>query len=963
MAVTLADAYVRIRPDSKEFGPDMQREMQKPAQDAGEATGNAWGKAFSVAAKAAVAGAVILAGVAIRGMIEATNQARDLNETISKTGVVFGKSADAITQWASTAATKFGQSNQVALDGANTFALYGKAAGKSGQSLVDFSTKMTELASDVASFSNANPADVIADFGAAMRGEFDPIEKYGILLNESVVKQEALRLGLIKTTTQALTPQQRVLAVQAAILKQTKDAQGDFARTSNSLANQQRILTANMDNLTASIGQAFLPVATKFVTMINQKVIPNLQEIWKTHGPKITAWLGEASEKFANWLSEFDADKAGEMFNKAGDALQKLLPHLDKLKEGGGESLADTWKVTGVVMGFLAEHADKLGAALPYLAAGFILVKTATVAANVATAVSPITQTAAALANNRLAASLAAQTAALNANKAATVAGTAATTTATAAENVGFFAKVRSTAATVASTVASGAARVATLAWAGVQWVLNAALTANPIGIVVVALAAFVAAVIWAYKNVDWFREFIDNAWKVIVLVTKWAWDNVIMPIFRAVVWYINNVMIPVYKFLWENVIKPVFTFIGDFISWVWTNRIKPAWDLLISFLRNVLNPAILWLWNNVIKPTFGFIGDFIVWVWKERIKPTWDFLVRTVTETIPNAFKRGVEFIANAWNGLQEVAKKPVRFVVETVINRGIIGTFNTVAGWFGQKGLGTVSLPAGFGDGPGYGGGHNHGPAGPQTGDGLGDLFRGPAQFVASRVGLDDIKAKFGNNPFTGLLTGAGGKLKDMLLEKVKDMMSFWDGPDAGGGRGANGLAAGITAVLGALRATFGNVPVISGLRPGDRTLSGRISYHSSGRAIDIAPNYVWARFLNAVFGPRLRELITPWNELNIHNGRPHRYTGAVWNQHNFAGGNAHIHAAMDSGGYLLPGWNIVPNWTGRPEPVTTAASMDRMAELLMMLLAAVRALSREIGREITGGVVAARTQARRV
>jgi hypothetical protein len=113
---------------------------------------------------------------------------------------------------------------------------------------------------------------------------------------------------------------------------------------------------------------------------------------------------------------------------------------------------------------------------------------------------------------------------------------------------------------------------------------------------------------------------------------------------------------------------------------------------------------------------------------------------------------------------------------------------------------------------------------------------------------------------------------------------------------------------------------IRVLSGYRPGARTLSGSLSLHALDRARDFSPSKELARKWDERYGPRTREAITPYQQYNRLRGRRHRYTGAVWNQHNFAGGNAHDHIAMDDGGarMLQPGLNVVPNWTGRPEPI---------------------------------------------
>lgn len=101
--------------------------------------------------------------------------------------------------------------------------------------------------------------------------------------------------------------------------------------------------------------------------------------------------------------------------------------------------------------------------------------------------------------------------------------------------------------------------------------------------------------------------------------------------------------------------------------------------------------------------------------------------------------------------------------------------------------------------------------------------------------------------------------------------------------------------------VRAAFPGLRVLSDFRPGAVTLTGNRSYHAIGRAVDYPPSRPLAEWFNLHFMRQIKELITPWNNLNIHNGSRHTYTGAVWNQHNFAGGNAHDHVAFRAGGTI--------------------------------------------------------------
>jgi hypothetical protein len=205
----------------------------------------------------------IASGAVTKGLMQVVKDASALNETVSKAGVIFGDSASQIEAFAKTAADTFGQSKQQALDAASTFATFGKAAGLSDNELVDFSTSLTKLSSDFASFFNTSPEDAITAIGAALRGESEPIRRYGVLLNDAALKQRAMAMGIYDGEG-ALSAQQKTLAAYSEILAQSTDAQGDFERTSEGMANKSRTLTANLKDLSAEIGQSLLPVVEDY---------------------------------------------------------------------------------------------------------------------------------------------------------------------------------------------------------------------------------------------------------------------------------------------------------------------------------------------------------------------------------------------------------------------------------------------------------------------------------------------------------------------------------------------------------------------------------------------------------------------------------------------------------------------------------------------------------------------------
>ena len=202
----------------------------------------------------ALIGATAAAGAfAVKLGVDAVNAASDLIETQNKVAVIFGESADSILQFAETSVTALGQTETQALDAAATFAQFGKAAGLADEDLVEFSTDLVTLSADLASFNNSSPEEAITAIGSALRGEAEPLRRYGVLLDDAALKAEAMNLGIFDGSGK-LTTQQKVLSAYEVILKQTTDAQGDFARTADGLANTQRILTAAVEDAKAEIG-------------------------------------------------------------------------------------------------------------------------------------------------------------------------------------------------------------------------------------------------------------------------------------------------------------------------------------------------------------------------------------------------------------------------------------------------------------------------------------------------------------------------------------------------------------------------------------------------------------------------------------------------------------------------------------------------------------------------------------
>jgi hypothetical protein len=278
---------------------------------------------FAKKAGIALAAVGAAAGVmAIKIGKEAVAAASDLAETVSKVNVIFGDTAKNIETFGAKAAASLGQTRTQAMNAAATFGIFGKSAGLAGEELTSFSTEFVTLASDLASFNNTSVDQAITALGAALRGESEPIRAYGVLLNDATLKAKAMEMGIYDGTG-SLTAQQKVLAAHKVILEQTKDAQGDFARTADGMANSQRILTARLDEAKIVLGQALLPVALEVVNLFNDKFLPVIENIAASFGgdegliQQIKNFISQAQEVLAPILESIQ-----NAFNRVSEAME-----------------------------------------------------------------------------------------------------------------------------------------------------------------------------------------------------------------------------------------------------------------------------------------------------------------------------------------------------------------------------------------------------------------------------------------------------------------------------------------------------------------------------------------------------------------------------------------------------------------------------------------------------------------
>ena len=300
---TILSLLVQLGLDAKDFTKGMDEAEGKADRTSKNITAG-----LSTIGKVVI-GAVGAAATATAGFLATTiKPASDLNETVSKTSVVFGDYADQVLAFGDMAATALGMSEEEALAGAATYGNLFRSMDMTEKSSADMSTGLVTLASDLASFNNMDPTEVLDKLRAGLTGETEPLKTLGVNINAAMLEAKALEMGLWDGNG-AIDAAAKAQAGYAIIMDQTALAQGDFSRTSDGLANQQRIIAANFTNMRATIGTALLPVMTTLSSTLN--------------GLFSDPAFQEGLQKFIDGLGRF-AEKAIEAIPKVIDWFKKV---------------------------------------------------------------------------------------------------------------------------------------------------------------------------------------------------------------------------------------------------------------------------------------------------------------------------------------------------------------------------------------------------------------------------------------------------------------------------------------------------------------------------------------------------------------------------------------------------------------------------------------------------------------
>lgn len=262
---------------------------------------------------------------------DAIDISSSLTEVENVVRTTFGNYEKLIQDFSKTSIQDFGMSELTAKQVASRFQAMGTAMGFSQGKMADMSLQLTKLTADMASFYDMEQSDVARNLQAVFTGETEPLRKYGLDLTQATLKEWAMKQGL-DADISSMTQAEKTMLRYQYVVANTAAAQGDFARTSDTWANQVRILKQSFEQLAAIIGGALINAFKPFVRTLNavmQKVIAFATTVTNALG-SIFGWKFEIS---AGGLADDWSDAAGSATDIA-DSTGQAAKNVEKMNKG-----------------------------------------------------------------------------------------------------------------------------------------------------------------------------------------------------------------------------------------------------------------------------------------------------------------------------------------------------------------------------------------------------------------------------------------------------------------------------------------------------------------------------------------------------------------------------------------------------------------------------------------------------
>ncbi len=422
----------------------------------------------------------LVGGAVAAGFKEVISSASDAQQSLGATETVFGKYASTVIKRSKEAAQSVGLSANEYRELSNTTGAMLKSTGQPLEKVAALTDQLNVRAADLAATFGGTTKEAVSAVGSLLRGEADPIERYGVSIKQSDVNARLASQGLDKLTGAALKQAEQQARLDL-LFEQTASSAGQFARESNTLAGQQQRLGASWENIKATVGTYLLPALTAAFSWLNDR-------------------LPGAFETVRREATEF-AIAARPVAEALRDAFVDALP---AIREVGGWLLDHKSLIVGVITAYAGFRV--VVATLRTYRATVMAIKTAQQAYALATY-------GMATANGTLLTSLASTAGALRVKLGAMRASMAATRAQIAMDARWQIMLLKQRAAIIAQAAAQKTAAAASKVMAAGQWALNAAMSANPLTLVIAAVIAIGAALVIAYRKSETFRNIVNGAW------------------------------------------------------------------------------------------------------------------------------------------------------------------------------------------------------------------------------------------------------------------------------------------------------------------------------------------------------------------------------------------------------------------------------------------------------------------
>lgn len=282
--------------------------------------------------------------------------ASDLVEKQNVVDVTFGNSANKVYEFADAAAEKFGITRIAAVQYAGTMGALFKSSGIT-EGIDEMSISMAGLAADMASFYNISADDAFNKLKSGISGESEPLKALGINMNVANLEAYALSQGIDKAWKSMSQAEQTTLRYQY-ILSQTADAQGDFSHTSDSVANQQKIMQMNLQSVQAEIGEKLLPVTQEVLGMVNDHM-PEINEAANYLADEMVPVIEDIADSVRDFIESGGLEKGVDAIKWVVDNGDKLIAILGAL--WGTEKITEFIDKFGGVTTILTGSIDGFG--------------------------------------------------------------------------------------------------------------------------------------------------------------------------------------------------------------------------------------------------------------------------------------------------------------------------------------------------------------------------------------------------------------------------------------------------------------------------------------------------------------------------------------------------------------------------------------------------------------------------